>query len=359
MTLRASLASVSALLAIAGLGMFPASAQETAADCKIALLLPQNHDHRFDHIDRPFFTDRVKEKAPQCEVLYYNAANDPVYQQQQAETAMTLGATVLVLDVVNQESAATIVSQAKARGIPTIAHDRVTSGPIVLRVTFDNIAVGRLQAETLIKGMQERGDMSGDIVMINGEPSSTGSQNFRQGAHSVLDSSPYTIAAEYDTIGWSPETAATQMTQAITRVGRDNIKGVYVANDTMAGASINAMQQAGMDPVPPVTGQDANVDALQRILLGTQYMTIYKPLRQLNYAAADAAVAYATGQTFDAGTATQKNASGDEYPVITIEPLAVTADTIKETIVADNFADVNAICTEQVMAACKEHGLVE
>lgn len=348
-------------LALAGPAgaIMPTIAKAASSDCKIALLLPENSDVRFDQEDRPFFTNEVRKKAPNCEVLYYNAANDPLQQQQQAETAMTLGAKVLVLDAVNQASAATIVAQAQKRGIKTIAHDRVTNGPIALRVTFDNISVGKLQAETLVAAMKADGHTSGDIVMINGEPSSTGSQAFRKGAHSILDHSGFTIAAEYDTVGWSPETAATEMAQAVTKVGKNKIVGVYVANDTMAGAAINAMRQAGVKKLPPVTGQDANATALQRILMGTQYMTIYKPLKRLNVVAADAAVAFAEGKPLDMATVKQTNPSGNEYPAVIIPPVAVTAGNIKDTVIADGFTKVDAICTAETMAACKKYKIVK
>ena len=339
--------------------VLPTAASAADGDCKIALLLPENSDVRFDKADRPFFTEEVAKLAPECEVLYYNAANDPLQQQQQAETAMTQGAKVLVLDAVNQASAATIVARAEKRGIKTIAHDRVVNGPVALRVTFDNVSVGQLQAKTLVEAMKAAGHTSGDIVMINGEPSSSGSQAFRRGAHGVFDDSGFTIAAEYDTVGWSPETAATEMAQAVTKVGKGNIVGVYVANDTMAGAAINAMRQAGIKDLPPVTGQDANPDALQRILLGTQYMTIYKPLKRLNKVAADAAVAFAMGKDLTMDTVKQTNPSGNEYPAVIIAPVAVTAENIKSTVIADGFTKVDAICTDETMAACKKHGIVE
>ena len=353
--LRFACALVGALALTGPLGAIaPTAAKAADSGCKIALLLPENSDVRFDQEDRPFFIEEVKNQAPDCEVLYYNAANDPVQQQQQAESAMTLGAKVLVLDAVNQASAATIVQQAQKRGIKTIAHDRVTNGPVALRVTFDNISVGQLQAKSLVDAMQANGHTSGDIVMINGEPSSTGSQAFRKGAHSVFDDSGFTIAAEFDTVGWSPETAATEMAQAVTKVGKDKIVGVYVANDTMAGAAINAMRQAGIKDLPPVTGQDANADALQRILMGTQYMTIYKPLKRLNVVAADAAVALAEGKSLDMDTVKQTNPSGNEYPAVIIPPVAVTADNIKDTVIADGFTKVDAICTAETMAGCKK-----
>jgi D-xylose transport system substrate-binding protein len=337
----------------------PTAANAAEDDCKIALLLPENSDVRFDQADRPFFIEEVAKRAPNCEVLYYNAANDPVQQQQQAETALTQGAKVLVVDAVNQASAATIVALAQKRNVKTVAHDRVINGPVALRVTFDNVSVGQLQAKTLVDAMKAAGHTSGDIVMINGEPSSSGSQAFRQGAHSVFDESGFTIAAEYDTVGWSPETAATEMAQAVTKVGKDNIVGVYIANDTMAGAAINAMRQAGITDLPPVTGQDANPDALQRILLGTQYMTVYKPLKRLNSVAADAAVALAMGKDLAMDTVQQTNPSGNEYPAVIIAPVAVTAENIKSTVIADGFTKVDAICNAQTMSACKEHGIVE
>src|SRR6266545_225204 len=199
--------------------------------CKIALLLPENTTPRYEAADKPDFEAAVRSKAPNCKVLYFNAANDGSKQAQQADTALTQGANVLVLGAADAASAGTIVDQAKAKGVPTVDYDRLSGGPVAYLVSFDAIQVGELQGRALVDAMKRAGDPRGSrIVMINGDTSGAQAKLFKQGAHNVIDHSGFTVGAEYDTTGWSPDTATTEMSQAITKIGKDKIKGVYVAN---------------------------------------------------------------------------------------------------------------------------------
>jgi D-xylose transport system substrate-binding protein len=326
--------------------------------CKIALLLPENATPRYEAADKPYFEAEVAKKAPECQVLYFNAANDGTRQQQQAETALTQGAQVLVLDSADTKAAATIVEEAKAKGVKTIAYDRTPNGPAAYEFTFNATQVGQLQGQALVDAMTKAGAPKGAaLVMINGDTANLEAQKFKAGAHGVIDASGYIVAAEYDTAKWSPDTATTEMSQAVTKVGKAGIKGVYVANDTMAGAAINAMQQAGISPLPPVTGQDAATDGLQRILLGTQTMTIYKALKQLAVVAADAAVAVAKGQPVSGTTTSVTNAAGDTIPANLLTPVVVTADNLKATVVADGFVKPAELCASDVAPACQQHGI--
>ena len=335
----------------------PATAASGGA-CKIALLLPENATPRYEAADKPYFEAEVAQKAPNCKVLYFNAANDGTKQKQQAETALTQGAQVLVLDSADTTAAASIVEEAKAKGVKTIAYDRTPNGPVAYEFTFNAQQVGQLQGQALVDAMTKAGAPKGaQIVMINGDTAGPEALKFKQGAHSVIDASGFKVAAEYDTPKWSPDTATSEMSQAITKVGKANIKGLYVANDTMAGAAINAMQQAGISPLPPVTGQDAATDGLQRILLGTQSMTIYKALKKLAVAAADAAVAVANGQEVTGTTTTVTNATGDKIAADLLTPVIVTTENLKSTVVADGFVKVADLCTGDVQAACQKYGI--
>jgi D-xylose transport system substrate-binding protein len=331
---------------------------QSGGPCKIALLLPENATPRYEAADKPYFEAEVAQKASNCKVLYFNAANDGTKQKQQAETALTQGAQVLVLDSADTTAAASIVEEAKAKGVKTIAYDRTPNGPVSYEFTFNAQQVGELQGRALVDAMTKAGVPKGaQIVMINGDTAGPEALKFKQGAHSVIDASGYKVGAEFDTPKWSPDTATTEMSQAITKVGKANIKGLYVANDTMAGAAINAMQQAGINPLPPVTGQDAATDGLQRILLGTQSMTIYKALKKLAIAAADAAVAVATGQPVSGTTTTVTNATGDTIAANLLTPVVVTTDNLKSTVVADGFVKVADLCTADVQAACQKFGI--
>lgn len=337
----------------------PASSAPAAnASCKIALLLPENTTPRYEAADRPDFEAEVTAKAPNCKVLYFNASNDGNKQTQQAETALSEGAQVLVLGSADAVSAGTIVQEAAAKGVKTIDYDRMSAGPVAYLITFDALKVGTLQGQSLVAAMQKNGAAVGSqVVMINGDTSGPEAKLFKQGATDAITAAGFKVGATYDTVGWSPDTATTEMTQAITKLGKGNFAGVYVANDTMAGAAINAMQQSGIKPLPPVTGQDAAVDGLQRILLGTQTMTIYKALKQEATAAADAAIGVATGQGLPTGTGTATNSTNNSFPEDLLTPVVVTADNMKATVVADGFVTVSALCTADVQAACTKAGI--
>src|SRR3954466_10479043 len=244
---------------------------------KIAFLLPESKTARYETQDRPLFEAKVKELCGDCEIVYSNADQDASKQQQQAEAALTQGVKVMVLDPVDGAAAAAIVSQANAKKVPVISYDRLllNSKPDYY-VEFNSPSVGKAQG----KALSDKLGGKGTIVMINGAPTDNNAKLFKQGAHSVLDSSGIKIAKEYDTPDWSPDKAQSEMEQAITAVGKGNFQGVYAANDGTAGGAIAAMKSAGIDPkTVPTTGQDAELAAIQRILAGEQYMTVYKPIK--------------------------------------------------------------------------------
>jgi D-xylose transport system substrate-binding protein len=342
----------------AGCGSSGTTSSSASSACKIALLLPENTTPRYESADKPYFEAQVAKLAPQCKVLYFNAANDGSLQTQQANTALAEGAKVLVLDSADPQSGAAIVQTAQAKGVKTIAYDRMTGGPVALLTTFNAIQVGNLQGTALVTAMKKAGDPPGSqIVMINGDTSGYEAKLFKKGAQDVIAASGFKIGANYDTVNWDPNTAATEMTQAITKLGKADIKGVYVANDTMAGAAVNAMQQAGIKPLPPVTGQDAATDGLQRILLGTQTMTVYKRLKLLADDAGAAAVAIATGKKMPAASKSEINQTGNKVPAVLLTPISVTTQNMKSTVVADQFVTPAVLCTGDVKNACTKYGI--
>ena len=266
-----------------------------ASGKKIALLLPESKTARYESKDRPLFTAAIKAQCPDCQIIYSNADQDAAKQQQQAESALTQGANVLVLDPVDSKAAASIANSAKSSKVPVIAYDRFISGaPVDYYVSFDNEKVGQLQGQTLVDLMKKTGKSSGKIVMINGSPTDNNAGQFKKGAHSVLDKSGYTVAAEYDTPDWSPDKAQQWMESQLTNV-KSGLVGVYAANDGMAGGAIAALKGGGVNPLPPVTGQDAELAAIQRIIAGDQAMTVYKAIKPEAEDAAKAAIALASG----------------------------------------------------------------
>jgi D-xylose transport system substrate-binding protein len=333
-----------------------------ATPLKIALLLPETKTARYETQDKPLFEAKVKEIDPNAQIIYSNANQDPAQQQSQADAAITNGANVLVLDSVDSTSAASIVEKAAAKGVPVIAYDRlINNAPIDNYVSFDNEQVGKLQAQALLDKLKATvpAGTKPTIVMINGSPTDNNATLFKKGAHSVLDGQ-VNIAAEYDTPDWSPDKAQTEMDQAITKLGKTGFDGVYAANDGTAGGAIAAMKAAGIDPTAkPVTGQDAELAGIQRIVLGEQYMTIYKAISQEASAAAVMAVALAGKKPIpsDLTLVTVNNGNKDVQSVL-LKPIPVTKENIQSTVVADKFWTVAQILnTPQLQAAAAALGL--
>jgi D-xylose transport system substrate-binding protein len=323
----------------------------------IALLLPESKTARYESQDRPNFEAKAKELCPDCEIIYSNADQDAAKQQQQAEAAITKGAKVLVLDPVDAASAGAIVTRAKQAQIPVISYDRlITDADIDYYISFDNEQVGKLQGESLVKKLTDDG-AKGSLIMINGAPTDNNAKLFKEGAHSVIDSSDYKVAKEYDTPDWSPDKAQQEMEQAITAVGKDGFVGVYAANDGTAGGAIAAMKGNGVDPkTRPTTGQDAELAAIQRILIDEQYMTVYKAIKAEAESAAELATALAMGKTPPAADDKIDNGT-KQVPSILLTPVAVTKDNINDTIIKDKFWTADEICTGKYAAGCKAAGI--
>jgi len=325
---------------------------------KIALLLPETKTTRYESQDRPIFEKKVKALCPGCSIIYSNADQDASKQQTQAEAAITNGANVLVLDPVDSASAASIVTKAKQSKIPVISYDRLITGAAVdYYISFDNEKVGKLQGDALLKALGTPAGKS--IVMINGAPTDNNAKLFKAGAHSVFDTSGLKVAKEFDTPDWSPDKAQQEMEQAITAVGKTNINGVYAANDGTAGGAIAAMKSGGVDPKKvPVTGQDAELAAIQRILAGEQYITVYKAIIPEAEDAATLAVALAQGKPAPSGLVNGKtdNQAG-QVPSVLLQPVVVTKANVKDTIIKDGFLKAADICTAQYKSACTSAGI--
>jgi D-xylose transport system substrate-binding protein len=332
-----------------------AGATGAAADKKIALLLPESKTARYESHDRPLFEKKMKALCPECQLIYSNADQNAAKQQDQAEAALTNGATVLVLDPVDSASASAIVARARHSKVPVISYDRlILNADVDYYISFDNEKVGQLQAQALVDKLKADGKTSGTLVMINGSPTDNNAKLFKAGAHSVIDGSGFTVGAEYDTPDWSPDRAQQQMEQAITRLGKPVITGVYAANDGTAGGAIAAMKAAGVTPLPPVTGQDAELAGIQRVVAGEQYMTVYKAIKPEAEAAAELAVTLVRGQQPEAGKVTARVNNGrKDVPSILLTPVAVTRENVKSTVVADGFWSAEQICSGAYQQACK------
>ena len=348
----------------AGSGSKSSSSGSTAASggngasgsaIRIGLLLPESKTTRYEAFDKPLIEQKIQELAPGANVDYYNAGQDATTQQQQVDTALTKGDKVLILDAVDAKSIQSSVEKANAAGVKVVAYDRLAQGPVDAYVSFDNQKVGQLQGQALLTALG--GDTTTkQIVMINGSPTDPNAAQFKAGAMSVLNGK-VKIGREYDTPNWDPNTANQEMSGAISALGAQNINGVYSANDGMAAGIATALSAASMSV--PLTGQDAQLDAIQRILINTQTMTVYKAYKPEAQAAATMAVKLAQGQTLpsDVVPTTVTNGSGHNVPAQLLTPVVVDKSNIKTTVVQDGLYTTAQICTPQYAAACKSAGL--
>jgi D-xylose transport system substrate-binding protein len=332
-----------------------------SSDKVIALLLPETKTTRYEAQDRPNFERRVKELCPDCKVIYSNADQDPAKQQDQAESAITNGAKVIVISAVDVKSAGSIAARAKQSQVGMISYGRLISdADLDYYVSIDPFKVGQQQGESLLKALKDKGKDKPSVVMINGAPTDSNAGPYKKGAHSVLDPAGVKVVKEYDTPDWSPDKAQQEMEQAITAVGNSGFDGVYVANDGMASGAIAALKGAKIDPASrPVTGQDAELAAVQRILLGEQLMTVYQPIKKIAETSAELAVDMVNGKSAEAAAiATSKVDNGKEQvPSVLLDTIAVTKDNIKDTVVAEGFLKADQICSGPAAAACAEAGL--
>jgi D-xylose transport system substrate-binding protein len=322
-----------------------------AQGAKIALLLPDSKTARYETFDRPLFEAKVAELGT-YQVVYSNADQDASKQQLQAESALASGARVLVLDPVDAAAAVSIVAAANAQNVPVISYDRlVAGGTLAFYVSFENQKVGTLQGTSLVEKLDADG-ATGGILMVNGSPTDGNATQFKNGALGAIEPSGYPILASFDTPDWSPDKAQDWVAGQITQyAGR--YSAIYAANDGTAGGAIAALKAANVSPLPIVTGQDAELAGIQRIVAGEQYMTVYKAIKLEAEAAAIAAVGLVNGDPVTQGVMINGT------PTLLLTPVTVTIDNIMDTVVADGFWTVAEICTADYAAACTEHGIVD
>jgi D-xylose transport system substrate-binding protein len=347
---RAGLAVAAAMIGVSGLAACGANEAQNnggGGGKSIALLLPESKTTRYEAADKPLFEEKVADLCGDCEVVYFNADQDPAKQQQQVETAITDQVDAMVLDPVDSEAAASLVRSAQDADIPVIAYDRFIEGADYY-MSFDNSQVGKMQAEALVEAVG-----SGGILMLNGAPTDPNAAMFKDGAHSVLDDSKLEILAEFDNPDWSPDKAQEWTSDQLGKFQPADIKGVYAANDGQAGGVVAAMTGAGVSPdaLPPITGQDAELAAIQRIVAGEQFMTIYKSYKIEAEKAAEVAVKLANGEKI---TGTEDFEGVDSF---IFDPVVLTTDNIEDTVVKDGLYSVDQICTQDYADACAKAGL--
>lgn len=327
----------------------------SSGDKSIGLLLPDSVTTRYAKFDKPYFDAKVKELCSDCKLEYANAAGSAATQAQQVSSMITKGVKVIAISAVDSAAIKSSIQAAVDKGIKVVAYDRLAQGPVSAYISFDNEKVGELQGQSLLDAMGDKATTKSKVVMINGLASDPNAALFKKGAHSVLDGK---VDIAYEQAGdWDDKVAAQKMSAAITQLGAKNIAGVYSANDGMAGGIATVLKGAGISTVP-LTGQDAELSSIQRILAGTQASTIYKAYKPEADAAAQLSVNLLEDKSIDSlATTTQTSGSGDKVPSQLLTPVALTKDNIEDTVIKDKLYTVADICTADFAAACKKAGL--
>jgi D-xylose transport system substrate-binding protein len=348
-TSRTRLAGASALcIALMGGG---ASVAQTSGT--VAFLMPDQGSTRYEEHDFPGFKAQMEKICPDCTVIYQNANADVALQQQQFNSVITQGAKVVVLDPVDSKAAASLVNLAHSQDVKVIAYDRpIPDVPADYYVSFDNEGIGKAIADSLLEHLEAEGvpTDAGGILQINGSPTDAAAGLIRDGVQAGIEAHDYKELAEYDTPDWFPANAQEWTSGQITRFG-DEIVGVIAANDGTGGGAIAAFKAAGVDPVPPVTGNDATIAALQLIIAGDQYNTISKPSEIVGTAAANVAVQLLNGET------PEPKATLYDTPSELFVPAVVTRENIKAEIFDKGINTAAEVCTGRYADGCKELGI--
>lgn len=294
-----------------------AGARSAKAGPLVAFLLPENVTPRWEGFDHPTFVKALKKLVPNVQIDVVNAVNKPSTQQSQAEAEITKGAKVLVVAPDDGKAFGAVAAKAIKAGVKVIAYDRLISGAkISSYISFDGVAVGKAQGVWLAAHTKK----GSRITIINGATTDNNAHLFNKGYLSVLSplfkSGARTRVGPASgtwTPGWDPPTAQKEMEQILTK-SNNGVDAVLSANDGMAGGIIAALKAQGLKV--PVTGQDASLEGIQNILLGTQGMSVFKDFRLQAPAAARATAALLAGKKVPGVTKKVANGSGTLIPSI-------------------------------------------
>jgi D-xylose transport system substrate-binding protein len=332
--LKTLLAFVLGVSLLAGCGGNP----QEKYPIKIGLSMDTLRAARWAH-DRDIFTQKCNEQG--VGVLVQSADSNDALQNSQAENLLTQGIKCMVVIPHNAKSSATIVESAHKMGVPVLSYDRlILDSDVDAYVSFDNIKVGEMQASTLVKLKP-----TGNYVLMGGAPTDYNAILFRKGQTNVLD--PLVKKGDIKIVGdqwaddWLAVNALKKMENILTK--NDNkVDAVVDSYDGTAGGDIQALTEQGLAGKVLVSGQDAELAGCQRIVAGTQTMTVYKPVKFLAAKAADIAVALAKGRALPSTDKTTNNAKKD-VPSYFLDPIPVTKDNLVDTVIADGFQKMEEV----------------
>jgi D-xylose transport system substrate-binding protein len=342
-------------LLVAGLLATGCGGGDEGGGAKIAFLLPKDSP-LYEGEHRSAFEQAVEEECGDCEVLYSNAGNEAAKQRSQAEAALKQGAEVLVVDPLEPKSAAAIAEKAKAEKVPVVSYDQlIADAEVDAYVSFSDEKTGEVQAETLVKGLKEDGKPSGPILMVNGPSGSPKAAQLEKGARKVFEQAGVKVVREYDIPEWRAEYASREVEKALAALGKDGFAAVYAADNNTAAGAISPLRYNNLGQNKrPVTGDGATFDAVQRVMTDEQFMTTYNEVEPEATAAAEVAVSLAEGKGVPEDKITGEVSNGKaEVPSVLLEPIAITTDNFKDTVIADGLFPTNELC-EFYEYACDE-----
>ena len=327
---------------------------------KVGVILPDAASSaRWETQDRKYLGEAFEKAGIDYDIQ--NANGDKAKFATIADQMINGGASVLMIVNLDSPSAATVIKKAHDQGISVIDYDRLTlGGGADYYVSFDNVAVGRNIGEGLVKCMQDNGQKSGPVALLNGSPTDNNATLFKQGYAGAIKKAGYTVAADQSVPDWDNTKAGTIFEQMYTKAN-GNFVGVAAANDGLGGAVAAVLKRNGDAGKVPTTGQDATAEGLQRVLTGAQCLTVYKAVKKEADAASKLAIALIQGDKQAAqGIATgstKDTESGQNVPSVLLQPEPIFAADVKK-VVADGFVPASDICTSSALKkACQENGV--
>ncbi|WP_416220296.1 sugar ABC transporter substrate-binding protein [Frankia sp. Cas4] len=325
---------------------------------KIGVILPDTKSSaRWTTADQPLLEAAFKAAGVQYQIQ--NAQGDVTQMQTIADQMITSGVTVLMMTNLDSGSGKAIQEKARAQGVATIDYDRLTlGGSAQYYVSFDNVAVGKLQGQGLVDCLKAQGVDKPIVAELNGSPTDNNATLFKQGYESVLkplyDSGTLVKGPDQAVPEWDNQQAGTIFEQMLTQ--QPKIAGVLAANDGLGNAAIAILAKNHLNGKIPVTGQDATVQGLQHIVAGDQCMTVYKAVKKEADAAASLAIDLASGRKPSVPGSLQDPVGKRDVPSILLTPVTITKSNVKD-VIADAYVSRAQVCIESLTTQCAAAGL--
>jgi D-xylose transport system substrate-binding protein len=360
--MRKGLITLTAISLVASVGLTACNSDEGGGGgdkTKVGVILPDSASAvRWETADRRYLEAAFD--AADIDYDIQNANGNVQNFQTIAESMINSGVDILMIVNLDSGSGAAVLQKARDAGLKTIDYDRLTlNGGADYYVSFDNVEVGRLQGDGLIKCLTDKGVQNPVVAYLNGSPTDNNATLFRQGYEEKLkpkfDANTYVRGPERSVPDWDGTQAITLFEGIMTEAG-GKVDGVLAANDTLGNSAISVLKRSNLNGVVPVTGQDASVGGLQNILAGDQCMTVYKAIKKEADAAAALVVHLVNGTTPSNLVPVRDTESGKDVQSVLEKPVAIFKDSVKD-VVTDGFVTKAELCTAAFAQLCTEAGI--